>query len=128
MCVVRWSACDYYSAMSPARLVFRATCTLLILLGLAGSVIEGAACKDSEQRSGRQVGALTGLSLTISDHAPSPSQGTNHCCPCIHTFPVGVSATESLVAVLLSGDAGFSFASQLIRTRRPEPLVPPPVA
>ena len=114
--------------MARARPLFRASCTFLILLGLAGSVVEGVGCKDYDQGWAGSVSSLTKGAQAIGEPVPLSGQGTGHYCPCIHTFPVGTSVSESLVSVLLSGDAGFSFASQLTHTRRPEPPVPPPLS
>ncbi len=111
----------------PRRLV-RAACSLLILLGLGISVLEGGSCTVADGSAAARVTNAGAAGLADADQPELPGPGVIDCCPCIHIFPSEVRVVTVPLFPLVGYPTAFPPAFQAAPDRHPQPLVPPPLA
>jgi hypothetical protein len=111
------------------RPLLRAVCALALVLGLGLSSLEEMGCSSSEQGRALQSTSVLADRSTSSFgvHSISPLEGP-HCCPCIHTYPVGFVVHLAPVLAEDMHRLPFAMASRYPPTPHSEPLLPPPIA
>lgn len=119
----------YCPPMRRCRPLFRATCVLLVFLGLGLSLVEEAQCGDAGAGLVVPVIGSAGPdagSTDIPAGAPAPAGG--RCCPCVHAYPAAIMVAAGPVATVVGYSTTPAARSHPPRDRHPQPLVPPPIA
>jgi hypothetical protein len=91
-------------------------------------MVEGVGCDDVEGGAIAHVSNVGGHAIADVDPAGIPAPRPAHCCPCIHTYPSPFTGAIVTVAPPVGYSTTFSLPFQVWPDRRPEPLVPPPIA
>lgn len=108
---------------------FRLSCVLLVLFGLGLSLVEEAECRDDGNGPVVRVIGPASPDADGTDTPPSiPTPGEGRCCPCVHVYPTAIAVAAEPVPMVVGYSATPAARSNLPRDRRPQPLVPPPIA
>ena len=107
---------------SPFRRMVRAASTLLLLVGLTASMVEGARCDDVEEAAAEHLNRGDGAGPGAA------GGGATHCCPCIHSFPTAFRAVVIPAPAITARVLGHTLPPEMHSARQPQPPIPPPIA
>jgi len=115
-------------SMPPLRRLLRTIGTLLILLGLGTSMLEGVGCTNDEGDASVQVTSFPAEGSPDGGNSEAPGPNAPHCCPCTHSYPGVFRVGIVPVPPLLGYSTTFPLDLQAGPDHHPQPLVPPPIA
>ncbi len=111
-----------------ARRLLHSACSLLVILGLVSSMVETLTCMQEEGRALATASSSPVLASAGGGDQPAPFAPRGiPCCPCIHSFPTGLTVAFAPRPAVVGFATAFTLASRAHTERHPQPLVPPPI-